>query len=64
MKLCPSTGRRHHGLLANFTVLSVLRSLVKRAKKTFGGKRRSISGTSINTNQFKKTKIGGCIAYL
>jgi len=50
MKSCQSTGRRHQGLLADYTVLPVPRSLVKRVKGPFGEKRRSISGTVTNTN--------------
>jgi hypothetical protein len=47
---------RYQGLLADYTVLPVPRSLVERVKGPFGEKRRSISGIVIDTDQFKQTK--------
>ena len=49
-------GDRYQGLLADYTVLPVPRSLVERVKGPFGEKRRSISGIVIDTDQFKQTK--------
>jgi hypothetical protein len=45
-------------ILRRNLVLSRL-SRVKRVKVPFGEKRRSISGTVIDTDQFKQTKTGG-----
>ena len=53
MKSCQSTGRRHQGLLADYTVLTVPGSLLNRVKGLFGEKRRSISGTVIDAYQLK-----------
>ena len=55
-KSCQTVGYRYQGLLANYTVLPVPRSLVERVKRPFGEKRRSISGIVIDTDQFKQTK--------
>jgi GGDEF domain-containing protein len=46
----------HQGILADYTLLPVRRSLAKRFKGPFGEKRRSISGIVIDTDQFKQTK--------
>jgi hypothetical protein len=54
-----STGNRNQGLLVDYTVSPVPRSLVKRVKGPFGEKRRSISGTVIVADQSKQTKTGG-----
>ena len=54
-----TTGYRHQGILADYTLLPVRRSLAKRFKGPFGEKRRSISGIVIDTDQFKQTKAGG-----
>jgi hypothetical protein len=44
--------------------LPVHRSLAKLAKGLLGEKRRSMSSTVIDIDQFKQTKTGGWIAYL
>jgi hypothetical protein len=44
--------------------LPVHRSLAKLAKGLLGEKRRSMTSTVIDIDQFKQTKTGGWIAYL
>jgi hypothetical protein len=44
-------GYRHQGILADYTLLPVRRSLAKRLKGPFG--------IVIDTDQFKQTKAGG-----
>jgi GGDEF domain-containing protein len=58
-KSCQPTRYRHQGILADYTLLPVRRSLAKRFKGSFGEKRRSISGIVIDTDKFKQTKAGG-----